>query len=53
MELFLSFLQYFCYGYTAVTLSGVIFLVVLSYWAERENTKHQTKIHAMMTEDPD
>ena len=53
MELILSLLQYFCYGYTAVTLSGVIALVVLSWWAERENAKHQAGIKKMMTEDPD
>jgi hypothetical protein len=51
MELFLSFLQYFCYGYTAVTLSGVISLVVLSYWAEREDAKHQAKVSKLLTED--
>ena len=53
MELVLSILQYFCYGYTAVSLSGVIALLVLSYWAERENAKHRTKVRAMMTEDPE
>ena len=53
MEMVFSLLQYFCYGYTAVTLSGVIALVVLSWWAERENAKHQAGIKKMMTEDPD
>lgn len=53
MELILSLLQYFCYGYTIVSLSGVIALLTLSWWAERENSKHQANIKKMMTEDPE
>ena len=48
---FLTCLQWFCYGYTAVTLSGVIFLSVLSCLAARAEAKFQKKIRQMMTED--
>jgi hypothetical protein len=50
---FLICLQWFCYGYTAVTLSGVIFLIVLSHLAARTEAKFQEKIRKMMAEDPE
>jgi|LakMenEpi03Aug12_release.lakeMendotaPanAssembly.Ray.scaffolds.fasta_scaffold172787_2 hypothetical protein len=50
---FLTCLQWFCYGYTAVTLSGVIFLIVLSYLAAGSNAKFQEGIRKMMAEDPE
>jgi hypothetical protein len=50
---FLICLQWFCYGYTFVTLSGVIFLIVLSHLATRAEAKFQEKIRQMMTEDPE
>jgi hypothetical protein len=49
MEYVIVCLQWFCYGYTAVTLTGCFALISLSWWAERENAKHQANIYKKNT----
>jgi hypothetical protein len=34
MDTFITCLQYFCYGYTAVTLIGTLLIFLAAYWAE-------------------
>ena len=46
-------LVWFSIGWTIITFPILVFVIVLSWWAERENAKHQAGIKKMMTEDPD
>lgn len=40
MDMFITCLQYFCYGYTAVTMVGTSVMLSLAYWAEISNKRH-------------
>ena len=45
MDMFIICLQYFCYGYTAITLTGTLLIFSLAYWAERANKKHLVSLY--------
>jgi hypothetical protein len=40
-------------AYTVVSLSAILGVVGLGYWASWSNAKHMENVRKMMTEDPD
>lgn len=45
MELLLSCLQYFCYGYTAVSLPAFLLFFGFAYWVNKQNEKFYKNLY--------
>ena len=45
MELIITCLQYFCYGYTAVSLPAFLIVIGFAYWANKQNEKYYKSLY--------
>jgi hypothetical protein len=42
-------IQWFCYLWTLLSISSIVFLVGFAYWAEHENKKHSENVRKMLS----